>query len=214
MRGTANEPPPLGRLRRANSPRGALSTQIPQQILSLKGMTMKLTTALLIASFAAAPAFASEQAAPLTREQVRAETLQAMRDGTMLSAGEASLPMRKINPRAYPPAPAPTASKSRDQVLRELNQAIQSGEMLAAGESGIKLNEVAPGQYPTQRLVAGPSKTRDQVKEELAQAIAKGEVAVNGEDGRMLKEVFPGLYRDTQDVAAERSFKGGGSQGM
>ena len=125
---------------------------------------MKLTTALLIASFAAAPAFASEQAAPLTREQVRAETLQAMRDGTMLSAGEASLPMRQINPRAYPPAPTPTVSKSRDQVLRELNQAIQSGEMLAAGESGIKLNEVAPGQYPTQRLVAGPSKTRVQVK--------------------------------------------------
>ena len=193
-------------------PRTYPPAQIPLQTL-LKGMTMKIKTALLIASLAAAPAFASEQSTQLTREQVRAETLKAMRDGTMLSAGEASLPMRQINPRAYP-APAPTVSQSRDQVLRELNQAIRTGDMLAAGESGTKLNEVAPGQYPTQGLAAGPSKTRDQVKEELAEAIYRGEIAANGEDGRMLKEVYPGMYRDAQDVAAQRSYKADDTRGL
>lgn len=165
---------------------------------------MKFKTALLIIALGAtAPAFAAGPSTPLTREQVRAETLRAISNGELMS-GESSLSLRQINPRAYPAA-APVASKSRSQVVNELNRAIQSGDMMAAGESGAKLNEIAPGNYPAQNLAAGPSKTRDQVQHELAEAIIHGEMMANGEDGRMLNEVFPGMYRGShaQDVAAE-----------
>ena len=108
---------------------------------------MNFKTALLIFYLGAAPAFAADQSAPLTREQVRAELMQAMRSGEMLSRGESSMTLREINPRAYP-APAATVSKTRTQVVQELNQAIRTGEMLAGGESGAKLNEITPGLYP------------------------------------------------------------------
>jgi len=168
---------------------------------------MNFKTALLILSLGAAPAFAADQSAPLTREQVRAELSQAMRSGEMLSRGEASMTLREINPRAYPP-PAATVSKTRSQVAQELNQAMRTGEILAAGESGAKLNEIAPGSYPSQAVTA-QAKTRDEVRHELEEAIFHGEMMANGEDGRSVKEVFPGLYRGSHtDVATERGFTG------
>lgn len=172
---------------------------------------MNFKTALLILSLGAAPAFAADQSAPLTREQVRAELMQAMRSGEMLSGGESSMTRREINPRAYP-APAATVSKTRTQVVQELNQAIRTGEMLAGGESSAKLNEITPGLYPAPAVTAR-AKTRDEVQHELEEAIFHGEMMANGEDGRMVKEVFPGLFRGSHasDVAAERGF---GSQGL
>jgi len=166
---------------------------------------MKLKTALLIIAIgASAPAFAADPSVPLTREQVRTETLESMRNGTMLSAGESGMRLRDLYPSAYP-TPAATPSRSRAQVVQELNKAIQSGDLMAAGESGAKLNEIAPGNYPAQNIAAGPSKTRDQVRHELAEAIIHGEVMANGEDGRMLNEMFPGTYRKrhAQHVAIE-----------
>jgi len=166
---------------------------------------MKFKTALLIIALGAtAPAFAANPSTALTREQVRAETLEAMRNGTMLSAGESGMRMREMNPRAYP-APAASPSKSRSQVEQELQRAIQSGDLLAPGESGAKLNEIAPGSYPARNTATGPTKTREQVRRELAEAVMHGEMMANGEDGRMLNEVFPGMYRGSHahDAAAE-----------
>lgn len=165
---------------------------------------MKFNTALLfIALGATAPAFAADPSTPLTREQVRAETLRAISNGEMI-LGESSLRLRQINPSAYPAATS-IPSKNRSEVINELKRAIQSGDMMAPGESGAKLNEISPGSYPAQNIATGPSKTREQVRHELAEAVKHGEMMANGEDGRMLNEVFPGMYRGShaQDVAAD-----------
>lgn len=153
---------------------------------------MKLKSTLIVLSLIAAPAFASDQAASKTREQVQAELAQAMQSGDMLASGESGLTLKQLNPHAYPVTASALGAKTREQVRVELQQAIRTGDIMAAGESGAKLNELEPGRYPA--VASAPSMTRDQVKSELARAMHEGELVAVGEDGRKLNEIYPDRY--------------------
>ncbi|MGA0571236.1 DUF4148 domain-containing protein [Variovorax sp. VNK109] len=170
---------------------------------------MKIKSTLIVLSLIAAPAFASDQVVSKTREQVRAELVQAQKRGEMLASGESGLTLKQINPAAYPVTASTQAPKTREQVRAELDRAIQTGEMLAAGESGAKLNELVSRRYPA--IAVKSYKSRDEVKSELARAIREGEVEAVGEDGRKLNEIYPDRYHAAQHAAvsaeAEESAK-------
>ncbi|CAN7659262.1 DUF4148 domain-containing protein [Acidovorax sp. LjRoot129] len=153
---------------------------------------MKIKSTLIVLSLIAAPAFASDRVVSKTREQVRAELVQAQQSGEMLASGESGLTLKQINPTAYPVSALTQAPKTREQVRAELDRAIQTGEMLAAGESGVKLNELMSRRYPA--IAAKSYKSRDEVKSELARAIREGELVAVGEDGRKLNEIYPDRY--------------------
>ena len=81
-----------------------------------------------------------------TREQVRAETLAAIRNGDMLADGDADLTLREEFPGRYPALPV-AQTKTRAEVKAETADAIRSGDMLADGEMGLTLREEFPQRY-------------------------------------------------------------------
>ena len=147
---------------------------------TLKAIAMAL---LIVGVSASARA---QTAAPTTRDEVRRELFEALRDGT-LPHGEAGAPQRKLRPQANAQLP-----RSRADVLAELDTARRDGELLAGGESSLKLNELRPSQYPAHAVFAG--KTRAQVKTELAEAQRNGDMVADGESGLTLRELRPQAY--------------------
>jgi hypothetical protein len=132
---------------------------------------------------AAASAGAQAQTSiPKTRDQVRQELVEAVRNGT-IPRGEQEWPIREM-PMA--------AGRTRAEVRTELEAARQSGDLLAAGESSMKLNELHPSSYPQRSVAAG--KTRVQVQAELTEARRTGDIVAAGESGLKLNEIHPGLY--------------------
>ncbi len=126
----------------------------------------------VLAALCAGPAMAADPAAPKTREQVKAETREAIRTGDMPADGELGCKRNEMNPSQYPPQAAPGGAKTREQVKAETRQAMRSGEMMASGEAGC-------GPQPVKSQ--GQGKTRAQVKAERDEAIRKGEVQGTGE---------------------------------
>jgi hypothetical protein len=106
--------------------------------------TSKLTAALGVALAAAAlsPAWAQDSG-PKTREQVRAELLEAQRTGDIMADGETGKKLNEVFPNAYP-AKSSTAGLTREQVKAELVEAQRRGDVMVDGESGRKLNELSP----------------------------------------------------------------------
>jgi hypothetical protein len=126
-----------------------------------------------------------------TRDEVRAETMAAIRDGTMTLAngltGREMFPGLYLYP--YPTAPAPV-SRTRDEVRAETLAAIRDGtEMLGNGFTG---RDIFPGLYAAAPVVAG--KTRDEVKAELAAAERSGDMLASGRITMTLREEFPQAY--------------------
>ena len=149
--------------------------------------------ALLIAA-----ACAGAQAQSRTREDVRKELAEAMREG--------NLPHGEFGARQQlPGADAALSRRTRDDVRAELQAAQRSGDMLAAGESSQKLNELQPSLYPQQPMVAG--KTRAQVLAELAQAQRNGEMPARGRIERGAAApgaVLTGCVADVRERSGER----------
>jgi transposase-like protein len=137
-----------------------------------------------------------------TREQVRAELMEAIRTGDIVNNSEIGLRLNEINPSAYP-TKAMVTGNTRERVQAELAHAIRSGDMVANDESGKKLNEVNPSAYPPKQFVAG--KTREQVKAELAEAIRTGDILANDESGQKLNVLYPQRYAPTRSMAANES---------
>jgi len=131
----------------------------------------------------------AQTAAPKTREQVRQELVEALRDGSVIS-GEAGLPMRDLNPGLHLQAPS-APMRTRDSVRAELEAARRSGDLLADGDTGLRLKELYPTRYPQPTVLSG--KTRAQVKAELAEALRTGEMLA-GDSGLKLNELEPGAY--------------------
>jgi hypothetical protein len=125
----------------------------------------------VLAALLAGPVMAADPAAPKTREQVKAETREAIRTGDMPADGELGCKRNEMNTSQYPPQAAPGGAKTREQVKAETRQAMRSGEMMA-GEAGC-------GPQPVKSQ--GQGKTRAQVKAERDEAIRKGEVQGTGE---------------------------------
>lgn len=135
-------------------------------------MTRTHNTALALALSAlfAGQAMAAGTAAPLTRDQVKAELAEAVRTGNVVT-GESSDRLNEQFPQLYPQQQA-SSTVTRAQVQAELAEAIQTGNVLV-GESSAKLNEVLPQNY-AQQNVAG--KSRAQVHAELVEAAARGQL--------------------------------------
>jgi hypothetical protein len=116
----------------------------------IRKSTTKLTAALGVALAAAAlsPAWAQDSG-PKTREQVRAELLEAQRTGDIMADGETGKKLNEVFPNAFP-AKSSTAGLTREQVKAELVEARRRGDVMVDDESGRKLNELSP-QFTNQR---------------------------------------------------------------
>ena len=102
--------------------------------------------ALAVAALSAGQALAQD-ATPKTREQVRAELLEAQRSGDIIVNSETGQTAREMFPGLYAER-AVAAGKTRAEVKAELAEAIRKGDLMADGETGRKLNELFPGRYP------------------------------------------------------------------
>lgn len=137
-------------------------------------------TMLLIAAAAISGAHA-QTSMPRTRDQVRQELVEAVRNGT-IARGEQDASMREMSV---------AAGRTRAEVRAEFATARKSGDLLASGESSLTLNELHTAQHPPLGVVGG--KTRAQVLAELADAQRTGETVAAGELGPMLNATHPGV---------------------
>jgi hypothetical protein len=71
----------------------------------MRNILSALTLAVLVLSAGHAPA--QNPVGPKTREQVRAELMEAIRTGNMPANGETGLMLNEVNPSAYPPKVVP-----------------------------------------------------------------------------------------------------------
>jgi len=122
-----------------------------------------------------------------TREQVRDETLAAIRDGDVMEPS--GLTMRQIYPGMYPAKPV-AIGRTRDEVVAETLAAIHYGDL--GNVTGDAPRVMFPDMYPAAPVVAG--KTRDEVRAELAQAERNGDVLAAGQADLTLREEFPQRY--------------------
>ncbi|MBT3065646.1 DUF4148 domain-containing protein [Rhodoferax sp. U11-2br] len=127
---------------------------------------------LSLAALVAGNTFAADLSAPKTRDQVRAELLEAQRTGNIQANGDSGKLLNELYPNQYP-AKAVTQGKTRAQVLAELAEAQRTGDIVADGDSGKLLNELYPSQYPAKAVTS--SVTRAQVLAELEQAQRSGD---------------------------------------
>jgi hypothetical protein len=152
-------------------------------------MQHTIRQAALVVALAALGATASAQTAR-TREQVRAELAEAIRNGDIIS-GESGLTLRQQFPGRYPAAPQ-AAGLTRAQVQAELAQAIRNGELLTGGEIAQRAADARPGAFPSELMVG--QRTRAEVKAELAQAIRTGDILAAGESGQLRNQLNPSQY--------------------
>ena len=127
---------------------------------------------LYLAALVAGNAFAADASAPKTRDQVRAELLQAQRTGDILAQGDSGKLLNELYPSQYP-AKVVAQGKTREQVQAELVEAQRTGNIMAQGNSGKLLNEVYPSQYPAKAVAQGA--TRAQVVAELEHSQHSGD---------------------------------------
>lgn len=170
--------------------------------------------AIALSTLIAGHAFAADPAVAKTREQVRAELIEAQRNGDLIADGETGLRFNQVSPHLYPQATV--VAKTRAEVKAELAAAQASGDLIADGQTGARFNEVFPAQYAASRTapaveVVAQGKTRAEVKAELAEAIRNGELIADGETGARFKDLNPSRYpadatfqaKSRDDVRAE-----------
>lgn len=164
--------------------------------------TMNIVRAIVPLALLAAFAGSAQAQAEKTREQIKAEWAEAVRNGDVVGAGDLGLKRNEIAPQRYPRA-AEVASATRAQVKAEFAAAARAGDLIAAGESGLRLNELFPERFPAPTVVA-TGKTRAQVKAELAEAIRTGDMVAAGEGGLRRNEQFPQRYAGARSLYASR----------
>lgn len=169
--------------------------------------------AIALSTLVAGHAFAADPSVAKTREQVRAELVEAQRNGNLIADGETGLRFNQVSPHLYPQAAV--VAKTRAEVKAELAQAQANGELIADGQTGARFNEVFPAQYAARTAPAADAvaqgKTRAEVKAELAEAIRNGDMIADGQTGARFKDLNPGRYpaeatfqaKSRDDVRAE-----------
>lgn len=170
--------------------------------------------AIALSTLVAGHAFAADPSIAKTREQVRAELVEAQRNGDLIADGETGLRFNQVSPHLY--TQATVVAKSRAEVKAELAAAQANGDLVADGQTGARFNEVFPAQYAAARTAAAvevvaQGKTRAEVKAELAEAIRNGELIADGQTGARFKDLNPGRYpaeatfqaKSRDDVRAE-----------
>jgi hypothetical protein len=152
----------------------------------------KLAAALVLAAIAGV-----SSAQGLTRAEVKAQTMEAIKNGDMLAPGELGLTFRQEDPADYPAQPAAAAGKTRAQVEAETMAAIRNGDILAPGDAGMTFAQEDPADYPAKPVMVG--KTRAQVQAETALAIRDGDILAPGDAGMTFAQ------EDPPDYAAQRA---------
>ena len=102
---------------------------------------------LAVLALSAGLALAQDPGGPKTREQVRAELMEAIRTGDMPANDETGRMLNEVNPSAYPPKVV-APCKTREQVRAELAEARRTGNIPSTDESGCLLNDMYPDLYP------------------------------------------------------------------
>jgi predicted RNase H-like HicB family nuclease len=170
--------------------------------------------AIALSTLIAGHALAADPTQAKTREQVRAELVEAQRNGDLIADGETGLRFNQVSPHLYPQATV--VAKTREEVKAELAQAQANGDLIADGQTGARFNEVFPAQYAASRAapaveVVAQGKTRAEVKAELAEAIRNGDLIADGQTGARFKDLNPSRYpaeatfqaKSRDDVRAE-----------
>lgn len=133
--------------------------------------TYSIAIVMAFATLVAGQAMAADIDTSVTREQVKAELVEAIQSGNVI-VGESGARLNQVFPNNYP-AQQSASNVSREQVKAELVEAIRSGNVVR-GESSVRLNEAFPAKFPAERSVA--SKSREQVRAELAEAANAGQL--------------------------------------
>ncbi|MDP2016069.1 DUF4148 domain-containing protein [Hydrogenophaga sp.] len=96
--------------------------------------------ALALTALSAGSVFAADMTSK-TRDQVRAELMQAQRDGSLIADGQTGAKFRDVFPGSYM-QPAPASTTSRDQVRAELMEAQRNGTLIADGQTGATFRSI------------------------------------------------------------------------
>eukprot|EP01036_Dinobryon_divergens_P038810 gene38810-51015_t len=171
--------------------------------------------AIALSTLVAGHALAADPTVAKTRDQVRAELVEAQRNGSLIADGETGLRFNQVSPHLYPQTAV--VAKTRADVKAELAVAQANGDLIADGQTGARFNEVFPAQYAASRTAApsvevvAQGKTRAEVKAELAEAIRNGDLIADGQTGARFKDLNPSRYpteatfqaKSRDDVRAE-----------
>jgi len=87
----------------------------------------------------------------LTREQVRAELMQARAAGDYVVDAETGLKAYQANPGQFPARQAAKSTLTREQVRAKYFKARAAGDFVVDPETGLKAYEANPGLYPIVR---------------------------------------------------------------
>jgi hypothetical protein len=168
----------------------------------MKSNRLHLIAAVAIAA-GTTSAWATEASAP-TREQVRAERMEAQRNGTLIANGETGATFRDLNPARYMAQPA-SQGLSRADVQAAYEQARNNGELIVSTEIGLTARQLAPGNYAAPATTTGPAasgKSRAEVQAELVRARSEGHLLVQGELGLTAFELNPQAFGEADNRAA------------
>lgn len=158
---------------------------------------------LLIATLLGAAS--SAQAQSFTREQVRTQLEQSIRNGDVIVGGEIGLTEREHRIQRGQ-ARSEATGKTREQVQAELTEASRSGSILSYGDLMLPAFELAPQRYPARPAAAAMN--RKQVQDELRLATQLGNAPVGGEDSLTPAMRMPEKFtaaRQKSELAVEAS---------
>lgn len=149
-------------------------------------MNTRLNTAasLIALALAAGPVLAQDPGGPKTREQVRAELIEAQQRGELMVDGESGRQLKDLAPNRFKSGMT-AQGKTRAEVQAELMQARRMGNGPPIGD------EESAFTQPVTAMAAGPGRTRAEVKAELLEAQRRGETMVNGDSGSIFNGVYP-----------------------
>lgn len=152
--------------------------------------TTYLSAAILsLTTLASAQANAQNAPQGLSSEQVRAELVEAARQGDLIvnpSTGETA---RDLAPHLYPASQQ--AGLTREQVRAELVAAERNGGLIVDPSSGRTVADNNPAVIKTTSV---QGKTRGEVVAELAAAERNGELVGNLLTGQKQNEIHPQFY--------------------
>jgi hypothetical protein len=132
---------------------------------------LRTTVSILALAVAVGPVFAQDAAAAKTREQVRAELLEAQRTGDVMADGESGMKLNELYPHNFPVSASATAqSRARTEVRAELLEAQRRGDLMSFGDSESAFMQRYPGSAS-----AASGLTRAEVKAQLLEAQRRGD---------------------------------------
>lgn len=126
----------------------------------------------------------------LSTEQVRAELVEAARNGDLIVNPSTGQTERDLAPHLYPAREQ--VGLTREQVRAELVAAERNGDLIVDPSSGRTVADINPGTVSASSQA--PGKTRTEVVAELVAAERNGELVGNLITGQKQNEMYPQFY--------------------